>query len=253
MEKDKCVFKSGFCKIASRLNNLVNNFIDKIVAKVDALDPKDNTKHRVLSSIVLLPIAVFAIFFSQKLFLFLVLAIAILMTFEWIEMTRNLADKKKWSIIGFFYILIPLYSVYVLRTTSTDILFWMFAIIWATDIFAFFAGRMIGGKKLAPTISPNKTWSGLAGGIFASAVIGLISSSMFVGSVKFFVITSVILSLIEQVSDLMESKFKRIFGVKDSGNIIPGHGGVLDRLDGIMLTAPAVLLIITIFSQQFGL
>jgi len=149
--------------------------------------------------------------------------------------------------------LIPLYAVYQLRLISVDIVFWMFSIIWVTDIFAFFSGRILGGKKLAPTISPNKTWSGLAGAVIATAVIGLISASMFPGSVLFFVIASVALSLIEQISDLVESKFKRIFGVKDSGNIIPGHGGVLDRLDGMMFTAPAVLLLITVFADRFGL
>ena len=129
----------------------------------------------------------------------------------------------------------------------------MFSIIWATDIFAFFAGRTFGGPKLAPKISPNKTWSGLAGGVIASMLIGLMSSLMFSGGVVFFVIISALLSLIEQGSDLLESKIKRIFGVKDSGNIIPGHGGVLDRLDGMMLLAPTVLFLITVFSDKFGM
>ncbi len=252
MEKDKCgktsVFKAKACKMISCLNN----FIDKIVAKVDMPDLANNTKQRIITSIILLPIAVYAIFFSQSLFLLLVIAMAILMTVEWIDMIRDRADEKRWRVIGFFYILIPLYSVYKLRAIDTDIVFWMFSIIWVTDIFAFFSGRILGGKKLAPDISPNKTWSGLAGGVIASAVIGLISSSVFFGGVIFFVLASMLLSLVEQISDLMESKFKRIFGVKDSGNIIPGHGGVLDRLDGMMLTAPVVLLLVAIFAEKFG-
>lgn len=229
------------------------HLIDKMIKKVDSSDPKNNTKQRVISSIFLLPIAVYAIFFSKSLFLLLVIAMAILMTIEWIDMTRNSSDEKRWRVIGFFYILIPLYSVYKLRLINNDIVFWMFSIIWVTDIFAFFSGRILGGKKLAPDISPNKTWSGLFGGVIASAVIGFISAFMFSGGVIFFVVVSIVLSLIEQVSDLIESKFKRIFGVKDSGNIIPGHGGVLDRLDGMMLTAPAVLFLVTVFSHQFGL
>lgn len=253
MEKDKCakpcIFKSSCCKIISKLNG----FIDNIVAKLDALDPSSNTKQRVISSIVLLPIAVYAIFFSKSLFLVLVIAMAILMTVEWMDMIRNREDEKRWRVIGFFYILIPLFSVYKLRLIDSNIVFWMFAIIWVTDIFAFFSGRILGGKKLAPEISPNKTWSGLFGGVAASAVIGFVSAFMFSGGVIFFVLISILLSLIEQISDLVESKFKRIFGVKDSGNIIPGHGGVLDRLDGMMFTAPAVLFIVTIFSKQFGL
>ena len=92
----------------------------------------------------------------------------------------------------------------------------------------------------------------MAGGVAASALIGLLSSFMFSGGVIFFVFVSICLSLIEQASDLLESKFKRIFGVKDSGDIIPGHGGVLDRLDGLMLAAPTVLFLITVFPSKFG-
>lgn len=255
MEKDHknhssskhCIFKSSACQIIST----INNFIDKIIKKVDQHDPANNTKQRVISSIFLLPFAVYAIFFSAKLFLVFVIAMAILMTIEWIDMIKNSADEKRWRVIGFFYILIPLYAVYQLRLISVDIVFWMFSIIWVTDIFAFFSGRIFGGKKLAPNISPNKTWSGLAGGLIASAVIGLISSAVFSGGVIFFVISSILLSLIEQISDLVESKFKRIFGVKDSGNIIPGHGGVLDRLDGMMFTAPALLILTSVFADKF--
>ena len=138
-----------------------------------------------------------------------------------------------------------------LRYYSAEILFWMFAIIWSTDIFAFFAGKILGGSKIAPEISPNKTWSGLAGGIFASMIIGFMSSFMFAGGVMFFIFLSAFLSVIEQLSDLLESKFKRIFGVKDSGTIIPGHGGILDRMDGMMLLAPLTLMIVTFFPARF--
>jgi phosphatidate cytidylyltransferase len=174
------------------------------------------------------------------------------MTAEWLEIIKSAQDQKKWRLIGFFYILIPLYATVKIRFYDAEILFWMFAIIWATDICAFFAGKALGGKKLAPDISPNKTWSGLGGGVIASALIGLVSSLMFSGSIVFFVLISILLSVIEQASDLLESKFKRIFNVKDSGNIIPGHGGVLDRLDGLMLVAPTVLLLITFFPNQFS-
>ena len=253
MEKDNsgkaCIFKDSACKMISAFND----FIDKIIAKVDKGDATGNTRQRIITSIVLLPIAVYAIFFSQSLFLLIVIAMAILMTIEWIDMIKNSEDEKRWRVIGFIYILIPLYSVYKLRVIDADIVFWMFSIIWVTDIFAFFSGRILGGKKLAPSISPNKTWSGLAGGVVASAVIGFISAFMFSGGVIFFVVVSILLSLVEQAGDLMESKFKRIFGVKDSGNIIPGHGGVLDRFDGMMFTAPAVLFLVTFFAKKFGL
>ena len=220
-------------------------------AHIHFLDPRDNTKQRIISALVLLPIALMAIFYSKDLFLFLAISVAILMTSEWLDISKEMADQKKWRLIGFFYIAIPVYSVIKLRNYNVEILFWMFAVIWSTDIFAFFAGKTLGGAKIAPTISPNKTWSGLIGGILASMIIGFLSSFMFAGGTLFFILLSGLLSIIEQLSDLLESKFKRIFGVKDSGNIIPGHGGILDRLDGMMLLSPVVLLIITIFPARF--
>jgi phosphatidate cytidylyltransferase len=249
MAKDKM---DSALKLIEKPLRILQNIFNKLVTLVNSLDPNDNTKKRVISALVMIPVALYAIFYSRDLFIFLTIALTILMTAEWLDMTKSVVEKKKWHLIGFFYILIPIYSTLKIRFYDVDILFWMFAIIWATDIFAFFAGRTLGGPKLAPHISPNKTWSGLGGGLIASALIGLISSFMFAGSAIFFVFISILLSLIEQVSDLMESKFKRTFGVKDSGNIIPGHGGVLDRLDGLMLVAPTVLFLITFFPNQFG-
>jgi len=224
---------------------------DSLVRHVHYIDPKNNTHQRIMSSVVLIPLALYAIFYSRSLFTFLAIMIAILMTMEWIDITKTAQDQKKWRLIGLVYILIPIYSVIKVRHYDVDILFWMFAVIWSTDIFAFFAGRALGGPKLAPKISPNKTWSGLGGGIVASMMIGFMSSFMFRGSVVFFVVISALLAVIEQSSDLFESKVKRIFGVKDSGNIIPGHGGVLDRLDGMMFVAPVVLILINLFSDKF--
>lgn len=242
---------SGVKKICMNAVSFASNLFGKLVEQVHYLDPKENTKQRIISAVVLIPLAIYAIFYSKSVFIFAMIAIAILMTVEWLDIIRTASDQKKWRLIGFFYILIPVFSAVKIRLYDADILFWMFAIIWSTDIFAFFAGRILGGPKLMPSVSPNKTWAGLAGGLLASILIGVMSSFMFKGGVLFFVFFSAVLSLIEQASDLFESKVKRIFGVKDSGNIIPGHGGVLDRLDGMMFTAPLVLLLITIFSDKF--
>jgi phosphatidate cytidylyltransferase len=231
--------------------NSISYLFGKLIEKVHFLDPKDNTKQRIVTALVLIPIALYAILSAKNLFIFLSIAIAILMTAEWLDITKKAQDQQKWRIIGLFYILIPIYSVIKIRLFDADILLWMFAVIWATDIFAFFAGKTLGGPKLAPAISPSKTWSGLGGGVVASMLIGLMSSFMFSGGVVFFIFISVFLSFVEQASDLFESKVKRIFGVKDSGNIIPGHGGVLDRLDGMMFVAPVVLFLITFFSDKF--
>ncbi len=242
------------CAIKGAICNMVlffNQKIDLLIEKFENIDSSRNLRQRVISSLILAPIMLYAIFVSEDLFLFLTIALAILMTIEWLDIIRDKPHEKRWRVIGFLYIAIPLYSVYKLRIMDVNVLFWMFAIIWATDIFAYFAGRKLGGPKLAPSISPNKTWSGLAGGVIASAIIGLISSSMFMGGAIFFMFISVLLSLVEQVSDLLESKFKRIFVVKDSGRIIPGHGGVLDRLDGMMLSAPFVLFLVVVFAKKF--
>ena len=112
-------------------------------------------------------------------------------------------------------------------------------------------GKTFGGPKLAPIISPKKTWSGLLGGVLVSMLVGLICSIMFKGSATFFIILSGILAVIEQISDLLESKFKRHFNVKDSGNLIPGHGGIMDRVDGLTLTAPIVALLVLFFNSIF--
>lgn len=210
-------------------------------------------KKRIITSAILLPAAVYAIYFSKNLFLLLTLSIAILMVFEWCDMSKNMPDQTKWRTIGFFLVVLPIFSVIKLRLIDSDIVFWMFLIIWSTDISAYFIGRLFGGKKLAPAISPGKTWSGLVGGLVGAAIIGMLSSLMFVGSATFFVIISIILSLISQASDLFESKFKRIFGVKDSSKMIPGHGGILDRLDAMIFTAPTLLFLVTIFSKKFGI
>jgi phosphatidate cytidylyltransferase len=232
--------------------SFISSLFNKIIAQVHFLDPKENTKQRVVSALILIPLAIYAIFYSKSFFIFLTIAICIIMTSEWLDIIKTAQDQKKWRLIGLFYILIPIYSVIKIRLYDADILLWMFAVIWATDIFAFFSGRSFGGPKLAPSISPNKTWSGLAGGVIASMLIGLMSSFMFTGGVLFFIFMSAILALIEQAGDLFESKVKRIFGVKDSGSIIPGHGGVLDRLDGMMFVAPTVLFLIAAFPNKFG-
>jgi len=243
--------KDNFIKSLKKFFYPIILLFNKLVAHIHFLDPRENTKQRIISAVILVPIALIAIFYSKDLFLLLAIAIAIMMTAEWMDMIKNIADKKKWQLIGFFYILIPIFAVIKLRYYSVEVLFWMFAIIWSTDIFAFFAGKTLGGTKIAPQISPNKTWSGLIGGVFASMIIGFMSSFMFAGGVMFFIFLSAFLSIIEQISDLLESKFKRIFGVKDSGTIIPGHGGILDRMDGMMLLAPLVLLIVTLLPARF--
>ncbi len=124
-------------------------------------------------------------------------------------------------------------------------IFWLFGVVWATDIGAYAAGRTIGGAKLAPRISPNKTWAGLAGGVFCAGLVGLGVATWLVQAPHPLALAglSAGMAVLAQLGDLGESGLKRHFGVKDSGRLIPGHGGVLDRCDGLLSTAPAVALL----------
>jgi phosphatidate cytidylyltransferase len=119
-----------------------------------------------------------------------------------------------------------------------NVLFLVF-VVWGTDIGAYLIGRLIGGPRLAPRISPGKTWSGALGGLAAAALAGAGAGyeHPFAAAVL-----ALLLSVIAQAGDLLESALKRHFGVKDSGTLIPGHGGLLDRLDGVLTAAPAALL-----------
>lgn len=117
-------------------------------------------------------------------------------------------------------------------------------VIWASDVGAYTAGRAIGGWRLAPAISPGKTWSGAIGGIIAAAAVGFGASAILGGAAAARpVVFAVLIGVIAQAGDLFESHLKRQFGVKDSGSMIPGHGGLLDRLDAVLTAAPAMALL----------
>jgi phosphatidate cytidylyltransferase len=120
----------------------------------------------------------------------------------------------------------------------------LFATVWATDILAYFVGRAIGGPKLAPSISPGKTWSGAIGGAVAGAAAGLVvAAAMGSASLAWIGLIAIVLSVVSQAGDLFESSVKRRNGVKDSGSLIPGHGGVMDRVDGLVAAAFALYVI----------
>lgn len=119
---------------------------------------------------------------------------------------------------------------------------WLMSTVWACDTGAYFAGRAIGGPKLAPTISPKKTWAGLLGGMLAAAVIGLaFTFAGYTGAIWTLAFVGAVVAAVSQVGDLAESAVKRHFDRKDSGTLIPGHGGVLDRVDGLLFAAPAAV------------
>jgi CDP-diglyceride synthetase len=153
---------------------------------------------------------------------------------------------------GILYCGLPVLALTVLRRHEDGLLLatWAMALVWATDIGAFFAGRTIGGPKLAPRISPAKTWSGLGGGIaFATAF----AAGLHIGAglPVLLVLATPLLAILAQGGDLYESAIKRRAGVKDSGTVLPGHGGVLDRLDGLVPVAPVAALLV-VLPRLFG-
>jgi phosphatidate cytidylyltransferase len=146
---------------------------------------------------------------------------------------------------GVAYVGLPILALLFLRKQDDGLLltFWAMALVWACDSGAFFAGRAIGGAKLAPSISPNKTWAGFVGGIVSAGAFAAALVALFGLPVPLALATPV-LAVLAQAGDLYESHLKRVAGVKDSGNLLPGHGGLLDRLDGLVAVAPAAALLI---------
>jgi phosphatidate cytidylyltransferase len=151
-----------------------------------------------------------------------------------------------WPAAGVLYLAVPTVALIWMRgaDTGVEMLIWLLVIVWATDIAAIFAGKSIGGPKLWPRISPNKTWSGAIAGLLAAAVVGAITAALREkATLAIMIPLSVGLSAISQLGDLAESAIKRYYGVKDTGTLIPGHGGILDRIDGLLLALPAAAVI----------
>jgi phosphatidate cytidylyltransferase len=123
-------------------------------------------------------------------------------------------------------------------------LLFLCATVWITDIFAFFCGRAIGGPLLLPRVSPKKTWSGAIGGLVGGVAAGvLVAYASGVGKLGIIGLMAALLSVLAQAGDLLESAVKRRFGAKDASHLIPGHGGLMDRLDGFLVAAAAALVI----------
>jgi phosphatidate cytidylyltransferase len=143
---------------------------------------------------------------------------------------------------GFVYVGIPSFALIVIEWARYHIVFWLMLVTWATDICAYFAGRSVGGPKLAPSISPNKTWAGLGGGVVGAALVGGLAAWAFDLETP-FLYAGAGMAVLAQLGDLYESWVKRRAGAKDSSHLIPGHGGVLDRLDGLLPVIVATLLV----------
>jgi phosphatidate cytidylyltransferase len=205
---------------------------------------------RTAVGIILIAIALASATLGGTAFAVLVALVATVMYIEWSNMVGRWG--LAWKLLGFVYCLLPAISLLWIRERAEfqgigkgfDLMIWVFLVVWSTDIGAYFAGRAIGGPKLAPAISPNKTIAGLAGGVICATILAGLWVN-FIGLPRLLMWLAAPFAVAAQMGDLFESGLKRRAGVKDSGTWLPGHGGLLDRLDGLvpvaMLTAGLML------------
>lgn len=193
------------------------------------------------SAIVLFAIAGTALWFGGIAFGLLLLVGGALVLVEWLSLVRGMtlsgAGRAAFTIVGAILILGAMAGLWFVRDhLGMTAALWVFGMVWATDIGAYFAGRAFGGARLAPKISPSKTWSGLFGGMIAALIASAtIGDRAGITGVPLWI--GLFMGLAAQLGDLGESWMKRRAGVKDSGRLIPGHGGILDRVDGLLPVA----------------
>jgi phosphatidate cytidylyltransferase len=227
---------------------------------------------RILSAAVLTPIGVASVWLGGIAFTLIVAIIVTGLVIEWLLLFRPRATSGPMPTrrdsgealsgartnpsptrpglfsVGLLYVAVAGISLLWLRADPVsgraDVLF-VLLIVWAGDIGAYVVGRCIGGPRLAPLISPGKTWSGAGGGLIAAVVTGLLAAHFLATPVTPWqpALIAVVLSIVAQAGDLLESFVKRLLAVKDSGNLIPGHGGLFDRLDGVLAAAPVAALL----------
>lgn len=172
-------------------------------------------------------------------------------------MLRALGQARRRMIaLGIPYMGLAVLSMVWLRGLDDEgraLTFWLVLVVWTTDIAAYAAGRAIGGPKLAPTVSPNKTWAGLLGAMVGAVLAGVAFAVAFGVEVIWpAAVMGAVLAVVAQSGDLAESAMKRRHGMKDSGSLIPGHGGILDRIDGVIAAAPVLALFHAVIGRAIG-
>jgi phosphatidate cytidylyltransferase len=204
-------------------------------------------RRRAISAAVLAPVALACVWFGGVAFIALIGLAAVLSVAEWVRLCRAAAAPALMA-CGTAWILLACAGLVFVRADPrvgrANVLF-LLLLVWASDIGAYLVGRLVGGAKLAPVISPGKTWSGAAGGIAAAVLVGFAADAALPthAGPGWIVAITILFCIIGQAGDLTESGAKRHFGVKDSGSLIPGHGGLLDRLDALLAVAPFAALL----------
>ena len=205
---------------------------------------------RILTSIFVIPLFLFFIFKGSIYFIFFLIILYLISSYEWIKIARNIIFK----LIGLIFLLQSFYFVYLFRVENFNTFLFVIVICISTDLGGYFFGKFIKGPKLTK-ISPNKTYSGLIGGFLLSICFSYLFSNKFDLNfvtkennfntyIYYFLI--LLTSFISQVGDLIISYFKRLSNIKDTGKIFPGHGGLLDRIDGMIFVFPSIYLILNL-------
>tara|TARA_B100001996_G_scaffold365350_1_gene335172 strand:+ start:13 stop:633 length:621 start_codon:yes stop_codon:yes gene_type:complete len=187
---------------------------------------------RILSSIILLPLAYYFISAGSFYLIFFTIICFFVSIYEWNKMVKKIEHK----ILGSLFLILSFYTFY--KTTSTDLWIFVLLVCVSTDIGGYVFGKLFKGPKLTK-ISPNKTYSGMIGGYLLSLIFLKVFFDLYKTSVneEWFIVT-ILISTVSQIGDIIVSYFKRLSKVKDTGKIIPGHGGLLDRIDGMIFVFP---------------
>ena len=199
----------------------------------------NNLTKRIFSSLILIPLALYFIISGTYMLIFFTSICLFVSCYEWHMMTK----KKNYKIYGFLFLIFSFYTFYEL-SLGLSLVFFIILICISTDIGGYVFGKIFKGPKLTK-ISPKKTYAGMIGGYFLSLICLTIISNYINYTnipIQFFILT-LIISTVSQVGDIIISYFKRLSKIKDTGKIIPGHGGLLDRIDGMIFTFPVVYLI----------
>jgi phosphatidate cytidylyltransferase len=209
---------------------------------IDGSMKRSDLRTRFLSAFAMVVVAFAAFWLGGYVFLAFVGLLAIGLLWEWWSLARRITvsplGQAGWLLAGLIYIGLScamFAASYFLGIRALLPAVIAVLLVIATDVGAYFVGRTVGGPKLWPRISPNKTWSGLAGGMVASAIaLLLLSMPNSLGRAIYLIVFGFLVAIVAQAGDLFESRMKRMAGVKDSGRMLPGHGGLFDRLDGLL-------------------
>lgn len=215
---------------------------------------------RIVSAVVLAPIVLGCAYLGGAWFQGLVLAGLLVALVEWFRLCRNwtisVGERLMWLGFGGLYIIVSCIALGLLRgddVTGRNTVFFVLGVVWVADSGAYIFGCLIGGPKLAPRISPKKTWAGFVGALVSSGIAGSLFFSVLPDhSVMELCLVAVVMGGVAQIGDLAESLAKRRFDVKDSGSLIPGHGGILDRIDGLMAASLLVGLVVGVIPGGLG-